>query len=263
MRPAWSSTSIPAVWLLFGVALLALGFLRNTAALRHAGMALVCVVVAKVFLVDMAGLRGLLRVFSFLGLGAALVGLGYAYRRRLDSGSACFRKPPCRSMPCVRCSSNACAARFAMPTTTRRRTAPGAWQQASIPMIYARLEDLHRFPFTSKADLRDAYPVRHVRHPARSACASMPRAARPGGRRWSATRRAICDLWADLMARSLSCRRGAAGGHHPQRLRLRPVHRRAGRALRRRAARLHGGADVGRLRRAAGPADPRVRRAWC
>jgi uncharacterized membrane protein len=70
-----------AVWLLFGVALLALGFLRNTAALRHAGMALVCVVVAKVFLIDMAGLQGLLRVFSFLGLGAALIGLGYAYRR--------------------------------------------------------------------------------------------------------------------------------------------------------------------------------------
>ena len=70
-----------AVWLLFGVALLALGFLRNTAALRHAGMALVCVVVAKVFLFDMAGLQGLLRVFSFLGLGAALIGLGYAYRR--------------------------------------------------------------------------------------------------------------------------------------------------------------------------------------
>lgn len=70
-----------AVWLLFGVALLALGFLRGAAALRHAGMALVCVVVAKVFLIDMAGLQGLLRVFSFLGLGAALIGLGYAYRR--------------------------------------------------------------------------------------------------------------------------------------------------------------------------------------
>jgi uncharacterized membrane protein len=69
------------VWLLFGVALLALGFVRGAAALRHAGMALVCVVVAKVFLIDMAGLQGLLRVFSFLGLGAALVGLGYAYRR--------------------------------------------------------------------------------------------------------------------------------------------------------------------------------------
>jgi uncharacterized membrane protein len=69
------------VWLLFGVALLALGFWRDVAAARHAGMALVCLVVAKVFLIDMAGLQGLLRVFSFLGLGAALLGLGYAYRR--------------------------------------------------------------------------------------------------------------------------------------------------------------------------------------
>jgi len=80
------------VWLLFGVALLAVGFLRGAAALRHAGMALVCVVVAKVFLIDMAGLQGLLRVFSFLGLGAALVGLGYAYRRfGFDEGQ---RTPP-------------------------------------------------------------------------------------------------------------------------------------------------------------------------
>jgi uncharacterized membrane protein len=69
------------VWLLFGVALLALGFWRGVTALRHAGMILVCLVVAKVFLIDMAGLKGLLRVFSFLGLGAALLGLGYAYRR--------------------------------------------------------------------------------------------------------------------------------------------------------------------------------------
>lgn len=29
----------------------------------------------------MAGLHGLLRVLSFLGLGAALMELGYAYRR--------------------------------------------------------------------------------------------------------------------------------------------------------------------------------------
>ena len=63
------------------MALLALGFWRDVPALRHAGMVLVCLVVAKVFLIDMAGLQGLLRVLSFLGLGAALLGLGYAYRR--------------------------------------------------------------------------------------------------------------------------------------------------------------------------------------
>ena len=85
-RPGYGASGLElyvysAVWLLFGVALLALGFLRNAAAVRHVGMALVCIVVVKVFLIDMAGLQGLLRVFSFLGLGAALIGLGYAYRR--------------------------------------------------------------------------------------------------------------------------------------------------------------------------------------
>jgi uncharacterized membrane protein len=69
------------VWLLFGVALLAFGFARHSAVVRHAGMALVCIVVLKVFLIDLAGLEGLLRVVSFLGLGAALLGLGFAYRR--------------------------------------------------------------------------------------------------------------------------------------------------------------------------------------
>ncbi|MSP77902.1 MAG: DUF2339 domain-containing protein, partial [Rhodospirillaceae bacterium] len=43
------------VWLLFGVGLLALGFLRNAPPLRHAGMVLVCIVVAKVFLIGHGG----------------------------------------------------------------------------------------------------------------------------------------------------------------------------------------------------------------
>lgn len=73
--------SYSAAWLVFGLALLAIGIWRHLPALRHAGMIMVCLVVAKVFLIDMSGLQGLLRVFSFLGLGAALIGLGYAYRR--------------------------------------------------------------------------------------------------------------------------------------------------------------------------------------
>ena len=42
---------------------------------------LTALVIAKVFLSDMAELEGVLRALSFLGLGGALVGLGYAYRR--------------------------------------------------------------------------------------------------------------------------------------------------------------------------------------
>ena len=55
-------------------------------------------------------------------------------------------------------------------------------------------------------------------------------------------------------------RRRAAGRHRAQRLWLRPVHRRARRALRRRAARLHRRAGVRRHDRAAGHADAGFRR---
>jgi uncharacterized membrane protein len=41
----------------------------------------VALTVAKVFLVDMAGLAGLVRVASFLGLGLSLAGLAWLNRR--------------------------------------------------------------------------------------------------------------------------------------------------------------------------------------
>ena len=49
--------------------------------LRLAALAIIGLTAAKVFLVDMAGLVGLWRVLSFLGLGLVLIGLGAAYRR--------------------------------------------------------------------------------------------------------------------------------------------------------------------------------------
>ena len=39
--------------------------------------------VAKVFLVDMAGLTGVFRALSFIGLGLVLVGIGWLYQRLL------------------------------------------------------------------------------------------------------------------------------------------------------------------------------------
>ena len=49
--------------------------------LRFAGLAIGAIVATKVFVFDMAGLSGLYRAASFLGLGACLVGLGYLYQR--------------------------------------------------------------------------------------------------------------------------------------------------------------------------------------
>jgi uncharacterized membrane protein len=53
--------------------------------LYKAGMALLGLVIAKIFLVDMAGLQGLWRVAAFMGLGLALLGLAWMYRKAQPS----------------------------------------------------------------------------------------------------------------------------------------------------------------------------------
>ena len=45
--------------------------------------------VVKVFLLDMAGLTGVWRALSFIGLGLVLIGIGYLYQRLLFA-----KKPP-------------------------------------------------------------------------------------------------------------------------------------------------------------------------
>jgi uncharacterized membrane protein len=70
-----------AAWLVFALAGYALALVLRDKWLRHTALAAVGLVVAKVFLSDLATLTGILRALSFLGLGFALIGIGYAYRR--------------------------------------------------------------------------------------------------------------------------------------------------------------------------------------
>ncbi len=70
-----------AVWIVFALVLLAIGILRGSRMWRVMSLAVLVAAVAKVFLYDMSGLTGLLRVVSFLGLGVALIGIGRIYRR--------------------------------------------------------------------------------------------------------------------------------------------------------------------------------------
>jgi uncharacterized membrane protein len=70
-----------AVWIVAALGLLAVGILRGEGLWRKAALAVLAVTVLKVFLYDMGDLTGLLRVASFLGLGLALIGLGFLYRR--------------------------------------------------------------------------------------------------------------------------------------------------------------------------------------
>lgn len=69
------------VWLIDGCAILSLGIALRNQRLRLVGLALVGLVCAKVFLIDMAALTGLWRVASFLGLGLTLIGLSAIHRR--------------------------------------------------------------------------------------------------------------------------------------------------------------------------------------
>ena len=71
------------VWLGYGLALLGIGVWQRSQAIRYASAAVVLMTVCKVFLLDAAGLTGLYRVASFLGLGFSLIGIGYLYQRLL------------------------------------------------------------------------------------------------------------------------------------------------------------------------------------
>jgi len=63
--------------------LLLLGLAGRHRILRLASAAILVLAVAKVFLIDMAALEGVLRALSFLGLGLVLVGIGLIYQRLL------------------------------------------------------------------------------------------------------------------------------------------------------------------------------------
>ncbi|MCC2977560.1 DUF2339 domain-containing protein [Sphingomonas sp. PL-96] len=72
------------------------GIAAKAADLRLLGLLLLTATTLKVFLIDAAALEGVLRILSFLGLGFALIGIGWAYRRFLtEAGSA----PPADQAP--------------------------------------------------------------------------------------------------------------------------------------------------------------------
>lgn len=66
--------------LLAGAGLFYQALARRSDALRRAGVAVIALAVAKVFLIDISGLAGLVRVFSFLLLGLSLAGLAWFNR---------------------------------------------------------------------------------------------------------------------------------------------------------------------------------------
>ena len=66
--------------MLAAVALLVLAFMRQSALLRRLALVAVGLTVAKVYLIDMSGLDGLLRVVSFLVFGLVLIAMAWVNR---------------------------------------------------------------------------------------------------------------------------------------------------------------------------------------
>jgi hypothetical protein len=75
-----SQFSYSAWCMAYGGVLLALGFWRRLPRLRWGGLLLLILAIAKVFLVDMSALSQGYRILSFLGLGALLLVVSFAYQ---------------------------------------------------------------------------------------------------------------------------------------------------------------------------------------
>jgi uncharacterized membrane protein len=77
----WASPAITIWWAGSALILALAGLLKRRRYLRYMGLALFAATVAKVFLVDFEGLRGLQRISAFFGVGLLLLLVSYAYQK--------------------------------------------------------------------------------------------------------------------------------------------------------------------------------------
>ncbi len=75
------SLAVSAFLMLYGAVLLAVGFWKRTAFIRWQALLLLVFTIAKTFLYDMRNLNQGYRVVSFLGLGALLMAISFAYQK--------------------------------------------------------------------------------------------------------------------------------------------------------------------------------------
>jgi len=71
------------VWLMFGIALLVVGFVLRSQPARFLALSVIALTIAKVFLFDTANIAGIYRALSVTGLGVVLLGIGWLYQRVL------------------------------------------------------------------------------------------------------------------------------------------------------------------------------------
>lgn len=78
---SWKDSAVTVVWAFAALSLALTGLVRHAAHLRYAGLTVFGITLFKVFLVDLAELRGLERAAAFAGVGVLLLLLSMAYQR--------------------------------------------------------------------------------------------------------------------------------------------------------------------------------------
>ncbi|HEY8240460.1 MAG TPA: DUF2339 domain-containing protein [Kiritimatiellia bacterium] len=77
----WAQSLVTIWWAVAALGLVMAGLARRLGYLRYCGLAVFAVTVAKVFIIDLAGLGGLQRIAAFFGVGVLMLVLSYAYQR--------------------------------------------------------------------------------------------------------------------------------------------------------------------------------------
>ena len=98
-----------------------------------------------------------------------------------------------------------------MSTTTFRTTGRSSTRPASIPDDLSSLEDLAKFPFTVKADLRDNYPFGMFAVPTEQIVRTHASSGTTGKPTVVGYTKGDIDRWADLVARSIRASGGRPG----------------------------------------------------
>lgn len=80
-EPRSARTALSMVWAIYASIMLALGFRFHVPALRWAALAIFCMTLLKVFLIDMADLPGLYRVLAFFALALTLAAAAWGYQQ--------------------------------------------------------------------------------------------------------------------------------------------------------------------------------------
>jgi uncharacterized membrane protein len=73
--------SYSAIWLVYGAALMAIGFVRRSSFVRWQALILIAVTSVKVFLYDVSALDKGYRILSFVALGGVLLAISFIYQR--------------------------------------------------------------------------------------------------------------------------------------------------------------------------------------